>query len=45
MSERPTTSSVWCFDGHPGLEPLILYEGFKGYPGRKEHPFHDYEEY
>ena len=33
------------FDGHPGLEPLILYEGFEGYPGRKKHPFHDYEEY
>ena len=33
------------FDGHPELKPLILYEGFDGYPGRKEHPFHDYEEY
>ena len=33
------------FDGHPNLKPLILYEGFEGYPGRKEHPFHDYQEY
>ena len=29
------------FDGHPGLRPLILYEGFEGYPGRKDHPFHE----
>ena len=33
------------FDGHPDLQPLILYEGFEGYPGRKEHPFHDYQEF
>ena len=33
------------FDGHPGLKPLILYEGFDGYPGRKEHPFNDYQEF
>ncbi len=33
------------FDGHPNLLPLILYEGFEGYPARKEHPFHDYQEY
>ena len=33
------------FAGHPQLEPLILYEGFEGYPGRKEHPFHDYQEF
>ena len=33
------------FDGHPGLRPLILYEGFEGYPGRKDHPFHEYQEY
>ena len=33
------------FDGHPNLKPLILYEGFEGYPGRKEHPFHDYQEF
>ncbi len=34
-----------AFDGHPDMRPLILYEGFEGYPGRKEHPFHDYQEY
>ena len=33
------------FDGHPDLSPLILYEGFEGFPGRKDHPFHDYQEY
>ena len=33
------------FDGHPDLRPLILYEGYEGYPGRKEHPFHDYQEF
>ena len=33
------------FDGHPELKPLILYEGFEGYPGRKDYPFHDYQEF
>ena len=33
------------FVGHPNLQPLILYEGFEGYPGRKEHPFHEYQEF
>lgn len=33
------------FDGHPNLRPLILYEGFEGFPGRKDHPFHDYQEF
>ena len=33
------------FDGHPNLAPLLLYEGFEGYPGRKEYPFHDYQEF
>ncbi len=33
------------FDGHPGLKPLILYDGFEGYPGRKDFPLHDYQEY
>jgi NADH-quinone oxidoreductase subunit C len=33
------------FDGHPSLAPLLLYEGFEGYPGRKEFPFHDYQEF
>ena len=33
------------FDGHPDLSPLLLYEGFDGYPGRKSFPFHDYQEW
>ena len=33
------------FEGHPGLAPLLLYEGFEGYPGRKSFPYHDYDEW
>jgi len=33
------------FLGHPDMSPLILYDGFEGYPGRKEFPLHDYDEY
>ena len=33
------------FEGHPNLSPLLLYESFQGYPGRKDHPFHDYQEF
>ena len=33
------------FQGHPNLVPLLLYEGFEGYPGRKSFPFHDYQEW
>ena len=33
------------FDGNPDLSPLLLYEGFEGYPGRKEYPFNDYQEF
>ena len=33
------------FQGHPGLAPLLLYEGFEGHPGRKSFPFHDYQEW
>lgn len=33
------------FDGHPDLSPLLLYEGFDGFPGRKSFPFHDYDEW
>ena len=33
------------FEGHPDLSPLLLYEGFEGYPGRKEYPFNDYQEF
>ena len=33
------------FEGHPNLKPLLLYEGFEGYPGRKSFPFHEYKEW
>ena len=33
------------FQGHPNLSPLLLYEGFEGYPGRKSYPLHDYQEW
>ena len=26
------------FRGHPNMSPLILYEGFEGFPGRKSYP-------
>ena len=34
-----------AFDGHPDLSPLLLYEGFEGYPGRRDFPFNDYQEF
>ena len=33
------------FEGHPNLSPLLLYEEFEGYPGRKSFPFNDYREW
>ena len=33
------------FEDHPNLAPLLLYEGFEGFPGRKEFPFHEYQEF
>jgi len=33
------------FEGHPDLAPLLLYEEFEGFPGRKEFPLNDYEEF
>jgi len=33
------------FLGHNNLSPLLLYEGFDGFPGRKSFPFHDYQEW
>lgn len=33
------------FEGHPDMAPLLLYEGFEGYPGRKEFPFNEYQEF
>ena len=33
------------FQDHPNLSPLLLYDGFEGFPGRKEFPFNDYQEF
>ena len=33
------------FDGNPDAAPLLLYEGFDGFPGRKEFPFYEYREF
>jgi NADH-quinone oxidoreductase subunit C len=33
------------FEGHPDLAPLLLYEEFEGFPGRKEYPLNEYEEF
>jgi len=33
------------FEGNTDLSPLLLYEGFEGFPGRKSFPFHEYEEF
>ena len=33
------------FDGHPDLSPLLLYDDFEGYPGRKDFPFYEYREF
>ena len=33
------------FEGHPDLQPLLLYDGFEGFPGRKNFPFHEYDEW
>lgn len=33
------------FRGNPDSAPLLLYEGFGGYPGRKSYPFYEYREF
>lgn len=33
------------FEGHPKLEPLLLWEGFEGYPGRRSYQLFDYKEF
>jgi NADH-quinone oxidoreductase subunit C len=33
------------FEGHPNLVPLVLPEDFDGFPGRKNYPLNDYEEW
>jgi NADH-quinone oxidoreductase subunit C len=31
------------FEGHPNPQHLLLWDGFEGYPGRKEYPFAEIE--
>jgi NADH-quinone oxidoreductase subunit C len=33
------------FRGHPDLRKLILPDDFEGFPGRKDYPLHEYDEY
>jgi NADH-quinone oxidoreductase subunit C len=33
------------FEGNDDLAPLILFEGFEGYPGLRSFPLHDYQEW
>jgi NADH-quinone oxidoreductase subunit C len=33
------------FHGHPNLKKLILPDDFQGFPGRKDYPLYDYDEY
>ena len=33
------------FEGHPDLAPLLLYDDFEGYPGRRDFPFNEYREF
>ena len=33
------------FEGHPDLKPLLLWEGFEGFPGRRSFPLPEYKEY
>ena len=33
------------FEGHPNMAPLLLYEGFEGYPGRRSYVMPEYREW
>jgi NADH:ubiquinone oxidoreductase subunit C len=33
------------FEGHPNMDPLLLYEGFEGYPGRRDYEMPEYKEW
>ncbi len=33
------------FEGHPNMAPLLLYEGFEGYPGRRDFEMPEYREW
>ncbi|GIS64173.1 MAG: hypothetical protein CM1200mP3_04210 [Chloroflexota bacterium] len=45
MRERHTIYLESQFKGHPNLLPLLLYDEFEGFPGRKSFPFHEYDEW
>ncbi|MDP6101900.1 MAG: NADH-quinone oxidoreductase subunit C [Dehalococcoidia bacterium] len=34
-----------AFEGHPNMAPLLLYEGFEGYPGRRDYEMPEYREW
>jgi len=40
--ENPVFASVTP-EGHPNPQHLLLWDGFEGYPGRKEYPFAEIE--
>ncbi|MDA0988650.1 MAG: NADH-quinone oxidoreductase subunit C [Chloroflexi bacterium] len=33
------------FEGHPNMAPLLLYEGFEGFPGRRNYEMPEYKEW
>lgn len=33
------------FENHPDLSPLLLYDGFEGYPGRRNYEMPEYKEW
>ena len=33
------------FNNHPGLSPLLLYDGFDGFPGRRNYEMPEYKEW
>ncbi|MQF97921.1 MAG: NADH-quinone oxidoreductase subunit C [SAR202 cluster bacterium] len=33
------------FNAHPSLSPLLLYEGFEGFPGRRNYEMPEYKEW
>ncbi len=34
-----------AFEGHPNMAPLLLYDGFEGYPGRRNYEMPEYTEW
>ena len=37
--ERERSCFGVAYTGHPDPRPLLLWDGFEGFPGRKEYPF------